>query len=145
MNTTDISSIMKKLCANEFTGVFPSNHLPRYVKGECVLFVANTDSCDRGGEHWISIYIDEFGNGEYFDSFGFYPQKSFNDYMSKNCKRWTLNARRLQSFNSDYCGAFCVFYCAYRCKRFNLDNIVSLFTNDYAMNDRLVFNFARNR
>ena len=141
MNTQNLEKMVRRICRNRFSGVFPSNHLPLW-RSKCLLFIANTEDCTRKGEHWISIYIDEDANGEYFDSFGQPPNTIFKNYMDYNCKTWIYNGRKLQSVISDVCGHYCVFYCAYRCKGFSMQSIVSWFTTDTTLNDSLVYSFA---
>ena len=46
--------------------------MPKTVQYPCVM-VLNTDPADEAGEHWVALYFDENGQGEYFDSWNTPP------------------------------------------------------------------------
>ena len=50
-----------------FLGVFARDKLPSLKKNCCL--VLNTHTHEKPGEHWLAIYVDENGFGEFFDSF----------------------------------------------------------------------------
>jgi len=137
------SDQIEQLLANQpyFQGVFSSDTLP--IKPR--LLICNTDPSTKPGEHWIAIYVDKNGFGEYFDSFGRPPTKHFERYMNSNCKRWTFNKKLLQSRISAFCGYYCSLYVVLRCQGFNLVKIVGLFSNDTGYNDWLVHRFVCNK
>ena len=139
MNTTKI----ERLLANQagFQGVFSSDKLPQKPR----LLVCNTDPSWRPGEHWIAIYVDKNGRGEYFDSFGRKPNKHFERYLNNNCASWTFNKKRLQSRISSFCGYYCCLFVILRCKGFDMTKIVGMFTNDTGYNDWLVHRFVCNK
>jgi hypothetical protein len=123
-------------------GVYSRNNLPE----ERGLMVVNTDPSDRPGTHWIAIYIDAEGrHGEYFDSFGRPPTKTFKDYMNSHCKYWTFNDKQIQSIASRFCGHYCIYYCSLRCRNIDMRRIVNNFTNDTGFNDVLVHGFICNK
>jgi len=64
-----------------FDGVFSVDNLPE----DPHLLVCNTDHSDEPGRHWIAIYVDNDGHGEYFDSFGRRPVVDFEHYMNRHC------------------------------------------------------------
>ena len=55
--------VFKKVCAFDQLEkpVFPS------------AYVINSDPSNEPGEHWIAVYFDKNGQGEYFDSYGLAP------------------------------------------------------------------------
>ena len=68
--------IFKNICAFDQLEkpVFPS------------AYVINSDPSSEPGEHWIAVYFDKRGRGEYFDSYGLAPAvvglESFMDSYS---------------------------------------------------------------
>jgi hypothetical protein len=133
MNTTKI----ERLLANQpgFQGVFSSDKLPQKPR----LLVCNTDPSWRPGEHWIAIYVDKNGRGEYFDSFGRKPNKHFERYLNNNCASWTFNKKRLQSRISSFCGYYACLFVVLRPRGFDMNQ---LFTSDTGYNDWLVHRFV---
>lgn len=140
MNTEEIDLFVRRddACRGIFQGVFSIDTLPDKPR----LLVCNTDPSNRPGKHWIALYVDSTGLGEYFDSFGQQPFKVFEDYMTKHCTRWICNTKQLQSIVSSYCGFYCCFYCMLRCRGFDLTRIVNLFGRDTGFNDSIVYGFV---
>jgi hypothetical protein len=56
-----------------FAGVFAADQLPNKLIEKPVSMVVNTHKSNMPGEHWVAIYVNENGFGEYFDSFGMAP------------------------------------------------------------------------
>lgn len=139
-----IERCLRKLCGDIFIGVFACDELPKNTP-KPALMVCNTDAGNLPGEHWISIFIDRDGRGEFFDSFGREPGHPFSGYMDKHCYYWTYNDRQLQSVLSSFCGQYCVFYCYRRSRGMNMNAIVNLFSGDTALNDYLVHKFVCRR
>jgi hypothetical protein len=142
MNTKEIDQFVRGDRASRgiFQGVFSADTLPDKPR----LLVCNTDPSSKPGSHWIVIFIDLKGRGEYFDSFGRKPTTLFENYLNKNCTRWIFNTRQLQSIVSSYCGFYCCFYCMLRCRGFDLTRIVKIFTRDTGFNDSIVRGFVCN-
>jgi hypothetical protein len=135
MNTTKI----ERLLGNQlnFQGVYSSDTLPATPR----LLVCNTDPKWKPGEHWIAIYVDKNGYGEYFDSFGRPPNKHFERYMDLKCSRWTFNRKQLQSRISSFCGYYCCLFIVLRSRGFDMTKICGMFTIDTGYNDWLVHRF----
>ena len=85
MNNTTIKHYLSSRCRGQFMGVFSSDTLPTSIKKRPAIIVCNTDPSDRGGEHWICIYVDRNRCGEFFDSFGRRPCQPFCSFMDKHC------------------------------------------------------------
>lgn len=141
MDTRDIERFINRdrHCRTTFQGVFSSDTLPPEPR----LLICNTDPSNEPGKHWIAIHVDQYGRGEYFDSFGRPPNKHFKRYMNTHCgSRWTFNKRQIQSIISSFCGHYCCFYCMFRCRGVNMIRIVNHFTSDTAFNDSIVHAFV---
>jgi hypothetical protein len=143
MNTKQIGTLLNTdpLCRQQFQGVYSIDTLPP----KPTLLVCNTDPSTKPGRHWIAIYVDKNGRGEYFDSFGRAPNKQFADYLNEHCSIWTFNKKQLQSIISSFCGYYCCMYCLYRCRGVDLNGITKLFTNDTAFNDSIAHSFVCNK
>jgi hypothetical protein len=139
MNNVYIERLLKN--QYNFQGVFSSDTLPTTPR----LLVCNTDPAHKPGEHWIAIYVDKNGFGEYFDSFGRPPSKHFEHYMNYNCSRWIFNKKQLQSIISAFCGYYCCMYVILRSRGNDMTQIVGMLTNDTGYNDWLVHRFLCNK
>ena len=127
-------------CPN-FRDVFPVDKLPR-IKPNMSLII-NTDVSSRRGSHWVSVYIDE-DTLYFFDSYG----RSINNfdnpfrrYMNKFSENYKIktDSRLLQSFFSDSCGYWCIFYIF--CKTCNLERFYKYFSVNLAFNEKILGNF----
>ena len=143
MNSSNIEHYLSSRCRGQFMGVFSSDTLPTSIKKRPAIIVCNTDPSDRGGEHWICIYIDKNRRGEFFDFFGRRPCQPFCSFMDRHCINWTYNDRQLQHILSTVCGNYCVFFAIYKSYGHEMHRIVCAFTDNPIINDRLVDRFIR--
>jgi len=87
MNTLQIEHFLSKHSKTKsiFKGVFPSDRLPKTILKYPALIIANTDTSDQPGTHWIAFYFDSRRSAEFFDSYGQYPQKKeFLKFLKSN-------------------------------------------------------------
>ncbi|RLJ22854.1 hypothetical protein DJ031_00105 [bacterium endosymbiont of Escarpia laminata] len=108
-------------------------------------FVCNTDDGGEPGEHWVAVYVDRRGVGEYFDSYGLPPlHADFRAFLHRHCgDAWTYNDKRLQSGVSNVCGQYCVAYLLLRCRGMPLTTFQTLFGANRVANDCLVFDWLK--
>jgi hypothetical protein len=148
MDAEQIDRILSgnRITDKAFRGVFAADELPTFVhKNIDSVYVCNTDPHDRSGEHWIVIYVDGRGYGEFFDSFGRNRLgASFEKFLRKNCVYVKRNNRMLQDLFSNACGCYCIFYAVYRCLGYNVDDIACMFTGNNKHNDEIVIDFTYN-
>ena len=142
MNTIEIE---KAICQDPsaeaiFAGVYAQDQLPNTVQYPCAM-VWNTDPADQPGEHWVAVYFNDRGTGEYFDSYGLAPPPKFKRYMQKHSVQWSWNTSQLQDLWTSACGHFCVFYTIYRCQGLPMNAIVNHLI-DIDQNDHYVMEFV---
>ena len=140
MESTVIDRVLKKNCAI-YRGIYASDELLP-VQSHRHVIVVNTDPASRPGQHWICMYFDGDGNGEYFDSFGMPPSRNFKRYLDKQCTAWTFNNKRLQSLISKFCGHYCIWYCMMKNRNVSLYELIKTMPDDTGLNDYLVHRFA---
>ena len=100
MDTIEISSIMFRVCKN-YLGTFPSDKLPEGVDG-AHSFIANIDSSNQPGTHWISIAVDESGCANYFDSYGLPPMIKLPYKINKQNQKQRNFCCRAKIWKKDY-------------------------------------------
>ena len=128
-----------------FAGVFSRDRLPRQCPNvRPILFVVNTDRARGPGEHWVCIYLNPSGVGEYFDSYGFPPyHREIKTFLRKNSRRYVYNNVVLQEPFSQTCGYYCVYYAKKKSRGYSLRQILSHFrTLRPFFNDQYVINRA---
>lgn len=142
MDSLQIKNIMKYHIGQSFIGVFPRNRLPEIRTWPSSL-ICNTDPDTSIGQHWIAIYLDEDGKGEYFDSYGLPPlHHDFINFLNDVTTEWTWNAKQLQDRRSLVCGQHCIFYLVHRYLGLTMSEIQYLFSNNYYENDAVVKHYV---
>lgn len=136
MNSDELANLCKFKC---FIGVFASDKLPTVVPRPCCLIV-NTDDSSKPGRHWVAIFINKEGYGDFCCSYGMVPLEPFVDFLNKNCIDWNYSSKRIQGAGTT-CGQYCVFFLFCRSRGASLQKFLSLFSVNYAENDALVTTF----
>ena len=92
MNTLQIERILQTdSCTKRFFGgVYPIDLLPtvEYLMS----YVVNTDPSISSGKHWVSMFFNDEGSGEYFDSYALHLIiHSLEDFMDSHLSSWIYN------------------------------------------------------
>ena len=123
-------------------GVFPRDKIPQRVTYPSA-YVFNTHPHNKEGEHWVAVYIDGDGVGEYFDSFGLPPLlESFGNFMFETTVEWIFNRFTIQGVTANTCGHFCVYYLARKFAGDSMRGILAEFSEDERRNDDIVYDFV---
>ena len=136
--SSEINNKLKTI--EEYRGTFPRDQLPVLKKFPSSL-IMNTHPSTMKGEHWVAVYINKSGFGEYFDPYGFEPLvEEFKEFMNKSCPDgWTYNNEMIQGLTSVKCGQFCVCFVYLRCHfKFTMKQIVKLFSKNLNINDVII-------
>ena len=141
METDQLEESLKHV--KNFKGAYPCDGIPTFSDNEYSIIV-NVDNSTLPGSHWTALVI-RGNNGYYFDSFGrFYNNESFPiDYIrniSKIChdKRMRFQEKVLQSFHSNTCGEFCIYFIKQFSNRVAFTQIFRNFTDNLKVNDRKI-------
>lgn len=142
MNSCEILQALRHLDARH-VGVYPADRVPR-VWTRSTAIVANTDEHNRPGEHWVAFFLDEHGTGTYFDSYGIPPLDSgFLLRLRRNSTIHRWNTQQLQGIFSQTCGQYSCVFLYYMCIGYDLNQFLTLFTENCEYNDRLIVHLFR--
>ena len=95
-------------------------------------------------EHWIALYLDADGRGDYLCSYGLPPRHvASRTFMNDHCSEWTHNSKILQSPLSNVCGQYCVAYVLLRCNGFPMRTFINIFGTNLVANDCRVFDWLK--
>ena len=130
MNTGQLNKCIDSddLLRQQCLGAFASNCLP-HLHSFPAGIVANVDPDNKPGKHWIGIYIDADGHGDFFDSYGRPPRvKAFQKFLQENCgSDWDFNKHMVQSPFSSACGQHVVHYLHHRTRGEAMGKILAEF------------------
>ena len=102
----------------ENTAKYSSDLLPLEMKQYPQSFVANVDTREKPGTHWVAFYFIDDQHGEFFETYRLPPSryiKYFEDFLNRNAAQWIYNWKHFQSLFIDICGHYCIFYIYSRC------------------------------
>ena len=150
MNALQIKQTLFKnvLVKKKFRGVYASDLLlteAPIIVGDINCYICNTAPYFHPGEHWIAIYIDAQGYGEFFDSYGLPPADVFRLFMKKNCIEWCFNTTHLQNVTSSACGHYCIYFIMERCHGKHFKNIIEMLRLKGCSSDSFVIHYVNNR
>lgn len=130
MNTLQINCIMKNYrdCKKIYLGTFAYDELPSKIKSYPSCMIVNNQQKNKPGEHWVAIYFDKSKRATFFDSYGL-SAKDYNleQFLQNNSTSYRNNRKIFQSFLSEYCGYYCVFFLIFMCKNYSLIKFQKLF------------------
>ena len=145
MNTQQIT---EKLNRNEttspyFLGVYAADQLPtEKIEREVWLLVCNCCPIDLPGEHWIALFGNARQEIEMFDSFGFSPNvyDGVHQFLrNQQPVLITYNTQQLQSFESDACGPYCLYFAYYRARGVAMNTIIEKIVDGMNRDDLIKF------
>ena len=136
MNSKQITSRLKSI--KSFQGVCARDVLPKKFNKPASL-VANTDSRNQEGEHWVAFYITK-NRTEYFDPLGFPPLgKSLTSFVYRNTrKRYYFSCKALQNSGSTLCGKYCIAFIKHRASGKSYVSFINKFSRNSNKNDILI-------
>lgn len=128
-----------------FLGVFAADNLPLpdyiFSHSPCA-YVANTDQTGRPGTHWVAIFHPSKSCVEFFDSFGFHPHDLGFNFSSFTLSNY--NQKQVQSFDSQVCGHYCIYFLFFRIHGHSFSNIMSrLQSLSHFQSDSVVNSFTK--
>lgn len=148
-----IRTILEKLIDPtrvEFAGVFPRDRIPDHriqASHYPYCFVANTDTSNSNGEHWVAFYYPNPNDCEFFDSYGLHPLYEYHFPLAFDSNdQLRLATDTLQTSTSKVCGHFTIYFLAKRALNHTFDTInKSFIKGSPEWNEHLVHQFVRRR
>lgn len=149
MNTTTLRCIVHcdLLLSQQVVGIFAADEIPKQLYSFPSGLIINSDKSSGPGTHWLAFYLTSQFEVEFFDSYGYpitYYLKHIPDLINRDYStKLKYNERRLQSYDSNACGHYCIFYLMNRCRGVSMDNIVGEFSDNYIINDTYVIDVIK--
>lgn len=123
MDGHTLDSNLKKcsITAEFYRGICSINTIPVLKNVKPCFMIVNTDLAEGEGTHWIVLFFLRTNYVEIFDSLGQQPQaygEHFIRYMKKQPTiEFVYGKQRLQSLDSNVCGAHCLLFSYKKCKK----------------------------
>ena len=116
---------LAKLNNIPLTAVIFKNDLLKFNPNKQVSFIIDLhDDTDNSTGHWVALTKKD-NKYIYFDSFGIIYPNIVKDF----CKDYIIeyNTKQIQSFNSEYCGEYCIMFLDFINKGYNMRDIQAEF------------------
>ena len=137
MITPEINSLLKNL--DNFRGVYARDEIPQNTDRCKQSIVFNYDAHNQVGSHWVCVYVDDNGVGNYFDSYGLPPlAPEFLQFLSENTCSWNWNKIPLQCDECTTCGQYCCAYLILRNSGYSEEQFLRIFTTSTYTNDYII-------
>ena len=121
-----------------FRGVVPKDGLPTTIDALPVAFVCNTDDGDEPGEHWIALYLDADGHGDYSCSYGLLPRHAA---FRTSCTNIVPSGLVMSRDFRVICRSLA--YLLRRCNGFLVRTFANIFGTGLVANDCRVFDWLK--
>ena len=118
-----------------YGGVLPLDQIPRVIRKPSI-FIVNNDPSTLPGRHWLAVFFTSVN--EHFDSAGFYPNKTLEAELVSHGPKFKYNNNRVQAYNSDTCGLYCLFFCYFRCRGYTFQDVINMFSSNLHLNEHIV-------
>lgn len=146
MDTQQITHILSShvKTKNAFLGVFPSDQLPQNIPNFPACFVANTDTSNKAGLHWVAFYLHSPDELCFMDSYG-NPPSYFKGGIENYVKKYhhvVYNPMKLQSNVSSVCGQYCIYFLYSKCNNRSMSDFLLSFVSNELCNDLKVHHFV---
>ena len=148
MNTHELEIYGRQLSglSDCFAGVYARDQLQYVsVRNYPMAFVINSDPIKKSGEHWIGVYLTNPELCLYFDSFGLSPWGEIARFCYKYSKRVLFNRLWLQSFLSQYCGIYVLYFLNSAAHGLTMNKMFKDFKSyDWTTNDQRIMDWFIN-
>ena len=127
-----------------FRGVFAADELPNLQENTSLpaAYIANCSDATFSGSHWVAFYKDQSDKIDVFDSYG-QPLEKYNPTLLESVGKLTIiqQSQQLQQPESTVCGQYCLFFILKRALGLQYKQLIHLFTDNIATNDKMVCQF----
>lgn len=133
-----VEDLGKKHCKN-FIGTFPCNILPDIRGKDTFSLVFNESKHNEEGSHFVCIFADK-NYIYFFDSLGLKCENEYIlNFLRTTGRKIKENDIQIQSYDSIFCGYFCLSFIFYMSKGYIYTKYFKIFSkNDLKLNDKIV-------
>ena len=129
---------------NQFYGVYSLDLIPRKLPNPSLVIV-NLDYSTDKGSHWVVLHQVNNEVLEHFNSAGKQPKRDIVNNLFSNALSYKYNNKRVQNYQTDTCGLFCLYYSYHSSRGRTMQSILSDFSVNLKSNEDMVIRFFNNK
>lgn len=145
MDTLEIRNFIEPFNTKKiFKGVFACDDLPADIQLPAI-YIINLSPKAEVGSHWVALYINIYGYGFYFDSFGLQPRNKYIQFFIRaHTKTINYNKKQLQHITSIKCGRFCCVFTIAIISKNSIRNFMDKFSFNLLVNEIVIDDMFKN-
>ena len=128
---------------DQFYGVYSLDLIPKKLPIPSLVIV-NLDYSTDKGSHWVVLHRVNNEVVEHFDSAGKQPKRDIVNNLFSNALSYKYNNKRVQNYQTDTCGLFCLYYSYYSSRGRTMQSILSDFSVNLKSNEEMIISFFNN-
>ena len=145
MDSYEIARYMRldEKIREQFYGVYSLDLIPKKIPIPSLVIV-NLDYSTDKGSHWVVLHRVNNEVVEHFDSAGKHPKRDIVNNLFSNALAYKYNNKRVQNYQRDTCGLFCLYYSYHSSRGRTMQSILSDFSVNLKSNEEMIISFFKN-
>ena len=145
MDSYEIARYMRldEKIRDQFYGVYSLDLIPKKLPIPSLVIV-NLDYSTDKGSHWVVLHRVNNEVVEHFDSSGKQPKRDIVNNLFSNALSYKYNTKRVQNYQTDTCGLFCLYYSYHSSRGRTMQSILSDFSVNLKSNEEMIISFFNN-
>ena len=145
MDSYEIARYMRldEKIRDQFYGVYSPDLIPKKLPIPSLVIV-NLDYSTDKGSHWVVLHRVNNEVVEHFDSAGKQPKRDIVNNLFSNALSYKYNNKRVQNYQTDTCGLFCLYYSYHSSRGRTMQSILSDFLVNLKSNEEMIISFFNN-
>ena len=145
MDSYEIARYMRldEKIREQFYGVYSLDLIPKKIPIPSLVIV-NLDYSTDKGSHWVVLHRVNNEVVEHFDSAGKQPKRDIVNHLFSNALSYKYNNKRVQNYQTDTCGLFCLYYSYHSSRGRTMQSILSDFSVNLKSNEEMIISFFKN-
>ena len=145
MDSYEIAKYMRldEKIRDQFYGVYSLDLIPKKIPIPSLVIV-NLDYSTDKGSHWVVLHRVNNEVVEHFDSAGKQPKRDIVNNLFGNALSYKYNNKRVQNYQTDTCGLFCLYYSYHSSRGRTMQSILSDFSVNLKSNEEMIISFFKN-
>ena len=145
MDSYEIAKYMRldEKIREQFYGIYSLDLIPKKLPIPSLVIV-NLDYSTDKGSHWVVLHRVNNEVVEQFDSAGKQPKRDIVNNLFSNALSYKYNNKRVQNYQTDTCGLFCLYYSYHSSRGRTMQSILSDFSVNLKSNEEMIIRFFNN-
>jgi len=145
MNSVTLENLLRCICQEKAIShqVLAKDELNEITKSRYPTAIIFNSGNRSKGIHWLAAYYTRIGETQFLEIFDPLGKPLQDHGVTFPDKPTFENLVKVQSSTSSLCAEYCLAYVYYRTKGYSVSSILSMFSKDQDVNDKMVALFGQ--